>query len=192
MSAENIRRAPEAQAIAVVGVACRFPHAPSPAAYWRLLTEGKSAIGDAPRGRWDGVPGPRRGGFIDSVADFDAAFFHISPREAAAMDPQQRLVLELAWEAVEDAGILPATLRESSTSVFVGALRDDYATLVYQHGDRAITQHTLTGVNRAIIANRVSYHLGLQGPSLTVDTPRSTWPAPACAAASRPSASPPG
>jgi 5-hydroxydodecatetraenal polyketide synthase CpkA len=161
-------------AVAVIGIACRFPKAAGPDAYWRLLSDGTNAIGDAPRGRWAGVPGPRRGGFLDAVGDFDAAFFHISPREAAAMDPQQRLMLELAWEAMEDAGIIPATLRESRTSVFVGALRDDYAALVHQQGGAAITQHTMTGVNRAIIANRVSYHLGLRGPSLAVDTAQSS------------------
>ncbi|HWO67194.1 MAG TPA: type I polyketide synthase [Umezawaea sp.] len=176
MSAEKTHRVPEPEleAIAVVGHACRFPHADGPAAYWELLEEGRNAVVDAPDGRWDGVPGPRRGGFLDSVGDFDAAFFHVSPREAAAMDPQQRLVLELVWEAIEDAGVVPASLRSSRTSVFVGALRDDYAALVHQQGERAITQHTMTGVNRAIIANRVSYHLGLNGPSLTVDTAQSS------------------
>ncbi|MEU3750390.1 type I polyketide synthase, partial [Streptomyces narbonensis] len=118
--------------------------------------------------------GVRRGGFLDSLDLFDAAFFGISPREAAAMDPQQRLVLELAWEALEDAGIVPGTLAGSRTAVFVGTLRDDYASLLYQHGEQAITQHTMAGVNRGVIANRVSYHLGLHGPSLTVDAAQSS------------------
>ncbi|GGN45944.1 acyl transferase domain-containing protein [Actinoplanes campanulatus] len=160
--------------IAVVGLACRFPHAPDPAAYWRLLAAGRSAVGEAPAGRWNGVAGPRRGGFLDTVGDFDAAFFRISPREAAAMDPQQRLVLELVWEALEDAGIVPAALHGSRTAVVVGALRDDYAALVHQRGGASVTQHTMTGVNRGIIANRVSYHLGLRGPSLVVDTAQSS------------------
>jgi acyl transferase domain-containing protein/acyl carrier protein len=176
VSVENTHRVPEPEleAVAVIGYACRFPHADGPEAYWRLLDEGHDAVVDAPEGRWEGVPGPRRGGFLDSVGDFDAPFFHVSPREAAAMDPQQRLVLELVWEAVEDAGIVPSALRSTRTSVFVGALRDDYAALVHQQGDRAVTQHTMTGVNRAIIANRVSYHLGLHGPSLSVDTAQSS------------------
>ncbi|WNV87568.1 type I polyketide synthase [Umezawaea sp. Da 62-37] len=176
MSAENTHRVPEPEleAVAVIGYACRFPGADGPDAYWRLLDEGRDAIGDAPDGRWDGVPGPRRGGFLDAVGDFDAPFFHVSPREAAAMDPQQRLVLELVWEAIEDAGIVASALRSTSTSVFVGALRDDYAALVHQQGDQAVTQHTMTGVNRAIIANRVSYHLGVHGPSLSVDTAQSS------------------
>ncbi|MGW0844592.1 type I polyketide synthase, partial [Streptomyces sp. NPDC002787] len=161
--------------IAVVGLACRLPGADGPAAFWELLG-GTSAITDVPEDRWGaGEPSAvRRGGFLDGVADFDASFFAVSPREAAAMDPQQRLVLELVWEALEDAGILPASLRSTPTSVFVGTLRDDYTNLLYQRGTDAIGQHTMTGVNRGVIANRVSYHLGLHGPSLTVDAAQSS------------------
>ncbi|MFI1394008.1 SDR family NAD(P)-dependent oxidoreductase [Streptomyces sp. NPDC020681] len=170
-------------AVAVVGMSCRLPMADNPAEFWELLREGRSAVSDVPADRWDtrsaqdashGPQAPRRGGFIDGVGDFDAAFFGISPREAVSMDPQQRLVLELAWEALEDAGIVPATLRGSRTAVFVGTLRDDYTNLVYQHGTDAITQHTMAGVNRGVIANRVSYYLGLHGPSLTVDSAQSS------------------
>ncbi|MER8097585.1 type I polyketide synthase [Streptomyces goshikiensis] len=170
--------------VAVVGVSCRLPGADGPAAFWDLLSSGSDAITGVPEGRWeaasgagspeDTVPGMRRGGFLDRVDAFDAAFFGISPREAVAMDPQQRLVLELAWEALEDAGILPAALRGSRTAVFVGTLRDDYSALLYQYGDKAVTQHSMTGVNRGVIANRVSYHLGLHGPSLTVDSAQSS------------------
>ncbi|MGW4724866.1 type I polyketide synthase [Streptomyces sp. NPDC004291] len=162
--------------IAVVGMSCRLPGADGPAAFWELLSGGVSAIGDVPGDRWaEGAPSAlARGGFLDAVADFDAAFFGISPREAAAMDPQQRLVLELAWEALEDAGIVPGSLRGSRTSVFVGTLRDDYTNLLYQYGAEAVTQHTMTGVNRGVIANRVSYLLGLHGPSLTVDSAQSS------------------
>ncbi|MFJ1863541.1 SDR family NAD(P)-dependent oxidoreductase [Streptomyces sp. NPDC088097] len=169
----------ENKPIAVVGIAARLPQAPGPDAFWDLLSTGTDAITDAPADRWAGVaapdrPGTRRGGFLEGLGDFDAAFFGVSPREAQAMDPQQRLVLELAWEALEDAGIVPARLRDSRTAVFVGSLRDDYASLVNQLGEQAITQHTMTGVNRGVIANRVSYHLGLRGPSLTVDTAQSS------------------
>ncbi|SFD53025.1 type I polyketide synthase [Streptomyces aidingensis] len=176
MSAENTHRTPGAapEPIAVVGLSCRLPQADGPAAYWRLLAEGRSAVTEAPPGRWADVPGPRRGGFLDAVGDFDAAFFHLSPREAAAMDPQQRLMLELVWEALEDAGIVPAALRASRTSVFVGALRDDYAALLHRHGGRSVTQHTMTGLSRAVIANRISYHLGLHGPSLALDSAQSS------------------
>ncbi|WP_066946657.1 type I polyketide synthase [Streptomyces lushanensis] len=172
------------EAVAVVGLSCRLPGAPSPSDFWELLRTGTSAVTGVPEGRWltaTGHPAPeeagsgmRRGGFLDRVDTFDAAFFGISPREAVTMDPQQRLVLELAWEALEDAGIVPATLRDSRTAVFVGTLRDDYAALLYQHGAQAITQHTMAGVNRGVIANRVSYHLGLRGPSLTVDSAQSS------------------
>ncbi|MER5264527.1 type I polyketide synthase [Actinosynnema sp. NPDC002837] len=164
------------EAIAVVGLSCRLPSAADPSAFWRLLTNGGSAITDAPEGRWDDHRGEgggdiRRGGFLAEPDAFDARFFGISPREATAMDPRQRLVLELAWEALEDAGIRPATLSGSRTSVFVGTLRDDYAGLL---GDQAITRHSLPGLNRGVIANRVSYFLGLRGPSLTVDSAQSS------------------
>ncbi|MFJ4778924.1 type I polyketide synthase [Streptomyces sp. NPDC088762] len=162
--------------IAVVGMACRLPGAESPAAFWELLSGGTSAITDVPEDRWgaDAQAALTRGGFLDAVGQFDAAFFAVSPREAATMDPQQRLVLELAWEALEDAGIVPASLRSTPTAVFVGTLRDDYTNLLYQRGAEAVTQHTMTGVNRGVIANRVSYHLGLRGPSMTVDAAQSS------------------
>ncbi|MFG2896301.1 type I polyketide synthase [Streptomyces zaomyceticus] len=166
-------------AVAVIGMACRLPMALGPADFWQMLRSGTDAITDAPPGRWNTAEPPagsgiRRGGFLDSIADFDAGFFAVSPREAAAMDPQQRLVLELAWEALEDAGTLPARLRDSRTAVFVGTLRDDYTSLTGQYGEQAITQHSMTGLNRGVIANRVSYHLGLRGPSLTVDAAQSS------------------
>ncbi|WP_328422312.1 type I polyketide synthase [Streptomyces sp. NBC_00443] len=162
--------------IAVVGLSCRFPGASSAAAFWELLRSGTSAITDVPEGRFAPAvpPAITRGGFLPDVGGFDSAFFAVSPREAAAMDPQQRLVLELAWEALEDAGIVPASLRNSRTAVFVGTLRDDYTTLLHQQGVEALTQHTMTGVNRGLIANRVSHHLGLHGPSMTVDSAQSS------------------
>ncbi|MET8052065.1 SDR family NAD(P)-dependent oxidoreductase [Streptosporangium sp. NPDC005286] len=162
-------------AIAIVGMACRLPHAPDPGAFWDLLLQGRSAITEAPAGRWgEAGPIPRFGGFLDDVDRFDPEFFAISPREAAAMDPQQRLVLELAWEALEDARILPADLATTSTGVFVGAIASDYAALQHRQGTDAITRHTMTGLNRGLIANRVSYALGLRGPSLTVDSAQSS------------------
>ncbi|MFE1555948.1 type I polyketide synthase, partial [Streptomyces sp. NPDC058734] len=165
--------------IAVIGISCRFPQADGPAAYWRLLRDGTDAVTDAPDARRDVVPagsGPAaaRGGYLDRVDTFDARFFGISPREAAAMDPQQRLVLELAWEALEDAGVLPGTLKNSGTGVFVGAIWDDYADLVRRSGGAGTGQHAFTGLNRGVIANRVSYTLGLHGPSMTVDTAQSS------------------
>ncbi|MFI6099318.1 SDR family NAD(P)-dependent oxidoreductase [Lentzea sp. NPDC051213] len=156
-------------AIAVIGLACRLPGALDAREYWRLLADGRSALLDeAPSGR----PAAGRGGYLAGIDLFDHDFFGISPREAAAMDPQQRLVMELSWEALEDAGVVPAELRGSRTGVFAGSIADDYATLV-RSGD-AVTQHSLTGLQRGIIANRVSYFLGLRGPSMTVDTGQSS------------------
>ncbi|RKT56259.1 type I polyketide synthase [Saccharothrix australiensis] len=150
--------------IAVVGMSCRLPKAPDPEAFWRLLRDGVDAVGPPPEGR----AGTRPGGYLDRVDGFDAAFFGVSPREAAAMDPQQRLALELAWEAVEDAR-LPAVA--ARTGVFIGAAWDDYTTLTYPHH---VTPHTLTGTNRGVVANRVSHFLGARGPSLAVDTGQSS------------------
>ncbi|WP_426405273.1 SDR family NAD(P)-dependent oxidoreductase [Streptomyces sp. R-07] len=164
--------------VAVVGLSCRFPGGANPAEFWNLLRNGRDAIAEPPADRAhlatldDGSPRP--GGFLPRVDAFDAEFFGISPREAAAMDPQQRLVLELAWEALEDAGIVPATLAGTATGVFVGAIADDYAALTHAAGPDATSAHTVTGLHRGIIANRVSYVLGLQGPSMVVDTAQSS------------------
>ncbi|VVJ20832.1 Modular polyketide synthase [Amycolatopsis camponoti] len=161
--------------VAVVGLSCRLPGADGPAAFWRLLTEGRSAITEVPAGRWDPAEtGVRQGGFLDAVDRFDAAFFGISPREATAMDPQQRLVLELAWEALEHAGIVPASLGGSAAGVFVGAMWDDYAALVHANDAEAISHHTITGVHRSLLGNRVSHLLGVHGPSFTVDSGQSS------------------
>src|SRR5215469_8665852 len=117
--------------VAVVGLSCRLPGAADPDEFWRLLRAGVDAVADVPADRWPaaGASGYRRGGFLPHVDRFDAAFFGISPNEAAAMDPQQRLALELAWEALERARIAPTSLRDSGTAVIVGAINDDYAAL---------------------------------------------------------------
>ncbi|MCX4984425.1 SDR family NAD(P)-dependent oxidoreductase [Streptomyces sp. NBC_00572] len=164
--------------VAVVGLSCRFPGGANPAEFWDLLRNGRDAIAEPPADRAHlallGDGSPRPGGFLPRVDTFDAEFFGISPREAAAMDPQQRLVLELAWEALEDAGIVPATLADTATGVFVGAIADDYAALTQAAGPEATSAHTVTGLHRGIIANRVSYVLGLRGPSMVVDTAQSS------------------
>ncbi|MFF1374655.1 beta-ketoacyl synthase N-terminal-like domain-containing protein [Streptomyces sp. NPDC058308] len=168
---ESVRSEP----VAVVGMACRLPGASGPAAFWQLLSEGRSAVRAAPpehRRADSGLHGP--GGFLDRIDEFDAAFFGISPREAVAMDPQQRLLLELSWEALEDAGIRPPTLARSRTGVFVGALWDDYTHVLDRRTEDAVTRHTMTGVHRSILANRISYTYHLAGPSLTVDTAQSS------------------
>ncbi|MFY1676910.1 acyltransferase domain-containing protein [Streptomyces sp. WMMC905] len=166
------RGAPEP--VALVGIGCRLPGAPDPASFWRLLTEGREAVGPTPPSRRDlaGDGGaPRWGGHLDDIDLFDPLFFGISPREATAMDPQQRLILELAWEALEDAGVPPRGLVGSDTGVFMGASWSDYMGLAHRAGTRGpIGPHTATGTHDSVIANRVSYVLGLQGPSMALDT----------------------
>ncbi|MFC5812795.1 beta-ketoacyl synthase N-terminal-like domain-containing protein, partial [Streptomyces heilongjiangensis] len=171
-------------AIAVIGISCRLPGAANPDELWDLLSAGRSAVRPTPadRLRLAGAPdtpdphadAPRWGGFLDTVDEFDAAFFGISPREADAMDPQQRLVLELAWEALEDARIVPGRLGATSTGVFVGVAHDDYATLLHALGPGSVTHQSLTGTHRALVANRLSYLLGLRGPSVTLDSAQSS------------------
>ena len=140
------------------------------------------AISEVPIGRWseDVLNGSgvdpaerskvRRGGFLDQIDGFDPLFFGISPREAVSMDPQQRLLLELVWEALEDAGIPPSSLKESRTGVFASSIWVDYGILLHRAGPEALGQHTITGYHHAILANRISYAFGLQGPSLTIDS----------------------
>ncbi|WP_327139042.1 type I polyketide synthase [Nocardia sp. NBC_01327] len=162
--------------IAVVGYSCRFPGADGPAEFWQLLAAGRDAITEVPADRWDLVAtaAARWGAFLDDPGLFDAGFFGISPREAAAMDPQQRLVLELGWEAMEHAGIIPAAVSGSGTGVFIGAALDDYAVLRGRLGAGGITTHTTTGTLRSMIANRLSYLLGVRGPSQIVDSGQSS------------------
>ncbi|MGX1852356.1 beta-ketoacyl synthase N-terminal-like domain-containing protein, partial [Streptomyces sp. NPDC055299] len=167
--------------IAVIGLSCRLPGAADPDALWQLLRDGRSAVTEAPADRWttellaqSELSEPPRGGFLDDVAGFDAGFFGVSPREARSMAPQQRLALELGWEALESARIRPERLHGHRTGVYIGATVEDYAVLVHQQGPEALDHHTPTGLNRGLIANRLSYHLGLRGPSMTLDTAQSS------------------
>ncbi|MEU9964705.1 type I polyketide synthase [Streptomyces malaysiensis] len=171
--------------IAVIGFSCRLPRAATPGEFWRLLSDGEDAITSVPEDRWTprqsggrsgagAEAGMEFGAFLDRVDHFDADFFGISPREAGAMDPQQRLMLELGWETLEDAGLTPARIAQGRTGVFVGAINDDYATLLRRHDDSAVTHHTLTGLQRGMIANRLSYLLGTRGPSMVVDSGQSS------------------
>ncbi len=167
--------------IAVVGIGCRFPGADSPAAYWHLLSSGQCSVGEVPAIRWNidefyspdtSIPGKmntRWGGFLDRVDEFDADFFGISPREAIRVDPQHRILLEVAWEALEDAGIPPARLSETKTGVYVGVISNDYA-LLQSQDLLDMDVFTGTGSSHAILANRLSYVLNLRGPSMALDT----------------------
>ncbi len=165
------RRVVPREPVAIVGIGCRFPAGPDPSSFWQSLVEGRDAVGPVPAVRRELLGDSARwGGFIDGIDQFDPLFFGISPREAVQMDPQQRLVLELAWEALEDAGIAPRSLVGSDTGVFMASCWGDYAALAHYRGpDVQITPHTATGMHDGIIANRVSYILGLQGPSMAID-----------------------
>lgn len=167
--------------IAIVGIGCRFPGANHVHSYWQLLQDGKDAVREIPADRWSlpefydsdpSQPGKhycRQGGFLDQIDQFEPEFFGIAPREAVYIDPQQRLLLEVLWEALEDAALPPAQLSGTKTGVFVGASTLDYGQLLLQRADR-IAPYTTTGLASTMLANRVSYLLNLQGPSLTVDT----------------------
>ncbi|GAA2354465.1 hypothetical protein GCM10009854_35660 [Saccharopolyspora halophila] len=164
----------ETEDIAIVGVACHFPgDVDSPEDLWRLLVEGRDAIGAFPADRgWDlaNLGGSTdRGGFLSGVADFDPEFFGISPREALAMDPQQRLLLETSWEAIERAGVDATSLRGSRTGVFVGTNGQDYQHVVMA-SDEDLEGHAGTGLAASVMSGRLSYVLGLEGPAATVDT----------------------
>ncbi|WP_345599988.1 type I polyketide synthase [Thermocatellispora tengchongensis] len=168
-------------AVAVVGLSCRFPGASDAAGFWGLLRDGVDAVSDLPGERLEAEPGfaavpphARRGGFLEHVDRFDAGFFGISARQAAAMDPRQRLLLELGWEALEDARVVPDRLRGARAGVFVGAIWDDYAALAHRHEGAAGSPYAMTGLHRGMLANRISYALGLRGPSLVVDTAQSS------------------
>jgi len=167
--------------IAVIGVACRFPGAADTAAFWKALRDGTDAVADMPGERRDDEPGfadapayTLRVGWLAHVDRFDAAFFGISARQAATMDPRQRLLLELSWEALEDARTVPERCRGSRTGVFVGAMWDDYAALAQRHAAGPRSSYEMSGLHRGVLANRISYFLRLRGPSLVVDTGQSS------------------
>jgi len=167
--------------IAIVGIGCRFPKANNPELFWDLLRNGIDAIAEVPSQRWDidafyepqpATPGKmntRWGGFLEQVDQFDPSFFGISPREAEHIDPQQRLVLEVAWEALENAGIVPQTLSGSQTGVFIGLTNADYHKLLYKDSFQ-LNAYSATGTTPCISANRLSYVLNLRGPSIAIDT----------------------
>lgn len=168
------------QPVAIIGIGCRFPGAQSPEELWRLLIEGREALTEIPRSRFDvdayydpvpQTPGKicsRRGGFLSGVDLFDPGFFGIAPREAVRMDPQQRLLLEVAWEALEDAGQVADRLASEPVGVFMGLCFGDYEDLHF-HDPSELDLYKLTGGLRSVAAGRISSTLGLRGPCLAVD-----------------------
>src|SRR5262245_30232530 len=175
---------PTAEPIAIIGMACRFAGAPNLEAYWRLIHEGRTGVSEVPPDRWDadafydatgetaGKMSVRWAAFIEGPDQFDPQFFGITPREAARMDPQQRILLEVAWQAMENAGRPAETLAGSKTVVFIGIGGTDYSKVGVPFDDyyQQIDAHLGTGNALSIAANRLSYVFDLHGPSAAVDT----------------------
>jgi acyl transferase domain-containing protein len=168
--------------VAIVGIGCRFPGGVMNATdLWKLLTAGGDAIAEIPASRIDlnhyfdsrpATPGrmmTRWGGFLDGIEDFDAGFFGIAPREAERLDPQQRLLLETAWEALEDAGQNVQELEGAPVGVFIGQWLSDFESRLFAEPE-SVDFYMTTGSGRYAASGRLSYALGLRGPSLTLDT----------------------
>src|SRR3954451_6520516 len=171
-----------AEPVAVVGIGCRFPvGVVGPQGYWEFLASGGDAIGEVPSDRWDAeafydpdpfAPGrmsSKWGGFLPDVTGFDADFFGISPREAEAMDPQQRVMLEVAWEALEHAGIAPDQLAGFRAAVMMGVYYTEYQAISAANPD-SIDAYSATGNAHAVAVGRIAYLLGLRGPAIAVDS----------------------
>jgi amino acid adenylation domain-containing protein/non-ribosomal peptide synthase protein (TIGR01720 family) len=170
-----------AEAIAIVGMACRFPKAADLTSFWRMLCDGVDAVSETPNDRWRNDeffhPDPQRpgrtntrwGGFLEDVDRFAASFFGISAREASRMDPQQRLLLETTWTALEDAGFPIGPLAGAPVGVFVGISGSDYGSLQMRRSE-LLDAHVTSGSALSIAANRISYYFDWRGPSMAVDT----------------------
>ncbi len=167
---------------ALIGMSCRFPgRVNSPEEFWELLCQAKQGIIPVPEDRWDiedyydpdlshlGTINSRKGGFIENIDQFDASFFGINTKEAEAMDPQHRLLLELTWEALERANIVPADLFNTNTGIFIGISSNDYSHLD-ESSPKSISSYYGIGNAHSAAAGRLSYYLGTKGPTLAVDT----------------------
>ncbi len=168
--------------LAIVGIGCRFPGGVVDVeSFWSLLVNSKSGIKEVPEDRWNldryfhenpSVPGrmyTKWGGFIENLKEFDAQFWGITPREALRMDPQQRWLLEVAWEAIEDSGTAPKSIRGKSIGAFMGVSTHDYSGIQGETVEDSDV-HTNSGITQSIISNRISYLLNLTGPAVSVDT----------------------
>ena len=178
--AQNKATGTGAHDIAIIGVAGRFPGADNVEEFWQMLIEGRAGTGELPIGRWSEYNADEvlrtkmetqnlQGGYLEDISSFDPEFFGLSPLEATNMDPQQRIILELAWEALEDAGVPANELRGTATGVYMGSTNNDYGMLIAADPAEA-HPYALTGSSSSIIPNRVSYALDLRGPSVNVDT----------------------
>ncbi|WP_079017129.1 phthiocerol type I polyketide synthase PpsB [Mycobacterium tuberculosis] len=179
---DRVSRIAVAEPVAVVGIGWRFPgDVDGPESFWDFLVAGRNAISTVPADRWDAeafyhpdplTPGrmtTKWGGFVPDVAGFDAEFFGITPREAAAMDPQQRMLLEVAWEALEHAGIPPDSLGGTRTAVMMGVYFNEYQSMLAA-SPQNVDAYSGTGNAHSITVGRISYLLGLRGPAVAVDT----------------------
>ena len=186
-SSKYFAKAKNANPAAIVGIGCRFPGGTdSKNEFWNMLVEGRCAVGPYPTNRPDSkefidcfssgkdTPGKhyvRTGAFLENITRFDAQFFGISPAECRSMDPQQRILLQVAYEAIEDAGMRLEDLQQCRTGVYVGLMNSDYSALVLDSSNiRTIDQFASTGCAMSVAANRISFSFNLTGPSLTLDT----------------------
>lgn len=177
----KLKHSEQQEAIAIVGLSCRFPQANDSAAFWELLARGGDAVTEVPKSRFDideyydedpeklGKISTRYGGFLDQVDQFDPAFFGIPPRAAKSMDPQQRLILEVTWEALEHANIPPASLKNTQSGVFIGVSEIDYAEQAFSDLSK-VDIYAGTGNGQAFVSGRLAYILGLKGPAKSIDT----------------------
>ncbi|MCP4397915.1 MAG: SDR family NAD(P)-dependent oxidoreductase [bacterium] len=181
---EEVSTLKRREPVAVIGMGCRFPGgADTPEKFWQILANGVDTVRDIPGNRWNireyydtepGTPGKmyiRQAAFLDDVETFDAEFFEISPKEVEALDPQQRMLLEVSWEALENAGLDPRTLRGSRTGVFLGMSSHDYlAAQLLSGAPEKIDPYSMTGIAFSTGCGRLSYFYDFQGPSLSIDT----------------------
>jgi acyl transferase domain-containing protein len=178
---DAIERA-QTEPIAIIGMSCRFPGARNCDEFWQLLREGREAITEVPKERWDvnvyydpdpNAPGKintRYGGFLSHIDLFDPHFFGISPQEAMYLDPQHRLLLEVTWEALENAGQDPKSLTGSQTGIFIGMNTNDYGMQNFSTDPATISAYSATGNGFCFASGRLSYFFGLHGPNMPIDT----------------------